>query len=148
MKDKVRRTLSLLSSIWLIFTGLIGYPSPAHALAVGNLPECKTLPNSYWTPRLAKSYARAYMNIMYKWNSSEFIALNKLWTAESNWRSEAFNKSADRHTGKHAGGIPQILGLNPKVPAPLQIERGLAYIEHRYGRPSIAWTHHRKHGWY
>jgi hypothetical protein len=148
MKQLLKRNVSIVSSLWLILSGLIGYPSKAYAIAVGNMPECKEIPNSFWTPRLAKNYARAYMDLMYNWNSSEFIALNKLWTAESNWRHNAFNKSADRNTGKHAGGIPQILGLDPKAPAPLQIERGLAYIEHRYKRPSIAWAHHRKHGWY
>jgi hypothetical protein len=148
MKQLLKRNVSIVSSLWLILSGLIGYPSSAYAIAVGSRPECREVPNSYWTPRLAKTYARAYMNIMYNWNSSEFIALNKLWTAESHWRHNAFNKSADVSTGKHAGGIPQILGLDPKAPAPLQIERGLAYIEHRYKRPSIAWAHHRKHGWY
>ena len=105
------------------------------------------LPQGYWTSRLAKSYAKVRA-ADYGWNLTEWKALNKLWTAESNWRHDAFNKSADIHTNKNAGGIPQILGLDPKAPAPLQIERGLAYIEYRYGRPSIAWAHHRKHGWY
>jgi len=41
-----------------------------------------------------------------------------------------------------------LLGLAVGTPAPEQIARGLAYIQHRYGKPSVAWAHWRKHGWY
>lgn len=105
------------------------------------------MPQDYWTPRLAKNYAKVRA-AAFGWNRSEWKALNKLWTAESNWRAEAFNKQPDLISGEHAGGIPQILGLNPETPAPLQIERGLAYISARYDKPSAAWSHHRTHGWY
>jgi hypothetical protein len=41
--------------------------------------------------------------------------------------------------GKNAGGIPQLLGLDPKIPATKQIDRGIAYIFHRYDTPCNAW---------
>jgi hypothetical protein len=148
MKDIFKKRMVFLSSLWLLVTHIFYVPSGAYAIAVADGVKCDELPNEYWTPRVAKAYARALMDIQYDWNSSEYKALNKLWTAESNWRVDAFNKSADKNTGKNAGGIPQILGLNPNSPAPYQIERGLAYISDRYGRPSIAWQHHREHGWY
>lgn len=82
----------------------------------------------------------------YGWNSSEYRALVKLWNAESHWRNNAFNKV--KVNGENAGGIPQILGLDPATPAPDQIDKGLAYIQSRYGKPSIAWAFHRKNNWY
>lgn len=65
-----------------------------------------------------------------------------LWTRESNFRPQARNK----HSG--AGGIPQILGLDPATPTHQQIERGLTYIAHRYGSPCQALRHHDRRGWY
>jgi hypothetical protein len=68
--------------------------------------------------------------------------LLRLWTRESNFRPQALNK----HSG--AGGIPQILGLDPKTPTREQIRRGLTYIAHRYDTPCRALRHHYQHGWY
>jgi hypothetical protein len=120
------------------------FPSPAYAVAVATQLEANCLDDtSLWNPRTAKAYAKALMRWDYpSWNRSEWIALDKLWTKESNWRHQADNKKST------AGGIPQILGLDPSTPAPYQIERGLAYIKHRYERPSIAWAHWRSNGWY
>ena len=128
-------------SIWSMFI-----PDHMHAEVVHKL-ECKGLDNKYWTPYMAKGYARALVK-EYGWNRSEYKALVKLWSTESHWRHNAFNYKPGNAEGEHAGGIPQILGLDPKTPAPLQIERGLAYIDHKYGKPSIAWAHHRSHNWY
>jgi hypothetical protein len=58
----------------------------------------------------------------------------------------AYNKV--KVMGKNAGGIPQILGLDPRTPAPLQIDRGMKYIIHRYGTPCMAWKFHQRKGWY
>lgn len=139
------KKLLAMSLSWLL--GLLSapfLPSPAYAVAVATQLEANCLSDtSLWNPRTAKVYARTLMNWNYpQWNRSEWIALDKLWTKESNWRQEAENKEST------AGGIPQILGLDPKTPAPYQIERGLAYIQHRYERPSIAWAHWRSKGWY
>lgn len=107
--------------------------------------RCVEIDNRHFTPHLAKLYAKSVMS-WYGWNSSEYKALVKLWTAESNWRPQAYNKiSVD---GKNAGGIPQILGLDPATPAPDQIDKGLTYIKERYGKPSVAWAFHRKNNWY
>jgi hypothetical protein len=77
-----------------------------------------------------------------EWNLSEHRALMKLWGKES-----ACNPAAD-NPNSSAFGIPQLLNLDPSTPAPLQIERGLAYIQHRYEKPSVAWSHWRSNGWY
>lgn len=96
-----------------------------------------------WTKSLSKYYAKALISAQYEtWGHSEFRALKKLWGKESAWDHTADNPKST------AFGIPQILGMKPTTPAPEQIARGLAYIEHRYGKPSVAWAHWRKHGWY
>jgi hypothetical protein len=101
------------------------------------------LPVREWVVEDSKAYAQ---DVILAWASNQYECLDKLWTRESNWRSEAYNKV--KVMGKNAGGIPQILGLDPKTPAPLQIDRGFAYIMHRYGTPCMAWKFHQRKGWY
>lgn len=108
-----------------------------------NRIEDKPLPVREWVVADSKAYAQ---DVVLAWASNQYKCLDKLWTQESNWRSEAYNKV--KVMGKNAGGIPQILGLDPRTPAPLQIDRGFAYIMHRYGTPCMAWKFHQKKGWY
>ena len=96
-----------------------------------------------WTTDDSKSYAQ---DKLYEWQYKQWICLNKLWTKESNWRPEAYNKV--KVMGKNAGGIPQLLGLDPKTPAPVQIDRGLSYIYNRYGTPCKAWEFFVKKGYH
>jgi hypothetical protein len=96
-----------------------------------------------WTVKDSKAYAK---DVLFAWEQNQYLCLEKLWTKESNWRPEAYNKQ--KVMGKHAGGIPQILGMSPNTPAPLQIDRGLAYIIYRYGTPCMAWKFHQRKGWY
>jgi hypothetical protein len=96
-----------------------------------------------WVVEDSKAYAQ---DVILAWAANQYECLDKLWTRESNWRAEAFNKI--KVMGKNAGGIPQILGLDPKTHAPLQIDRGFAYIMHRYGTPCMAWKFHQEKGWY
>ena len=140
----MKRILAGYLSWLLAFLSAPFFPTPAYAVAIATQLEANCLNDlSLWTPRTAKAYAKGLMKWNYPhWNRSEWVALEKLWTKESNWRHQADNKEST------AGGIPQILGLDPKSPAPYQIERGLAYIKHRYERPSVAWAHWRSNGWY
>jgi hypothetical protein len=122
---------------------------PENAQAVVRKIKCEQLDNKYWSMSMLKNYARVISESKYKWGRGEFKALNKLWTTESHWNLSAYNNIiGDPTDGSHAGGIPQLLGMNPDTPAPLQIERGLEYIHYRYKIPSVAWFHHRVHGWY
>jgi hypothetical protein len=105
--------------------------------------EAKPLQVREWVIEDSKAYAQ---DVILAWSSNQYKCLDKLWTRESNWRAEAYNKV--KVMGKNAGGIPQILGLDPKTPAPLQIDRGFAYIMHRYGTPCMAWKFHQQKGWY
>ena len=96
-----------------------------------------------WTVMDSKAYAQ---DQLYEWKHKQWSCLNKLWTKESNWRPNAYNKV--KVMGKNAGGIPQLLGLDPKTPAPKQIDRGLSYIYNRYHTPCKAWEFFTKKGYY
>lgn len=94
----------------------------------------------------SRSHARIVMK-GYGWASpKQWRCLNKLWTKESNWRPKAYNKV--KVDGRNAGGIPQILGLDPDTPMPIQVKRGLDYIEHRYDHPCGAWKFWQNNGYY
>lgn len=96
-----------------------------------------------WNVADSKAYAR---DTVQAWADNQYLCLVKLWHKESNWRPEAYNKV--KVMGKNAGGIPQILGMSVDTPAPMQIDRGFAYIMHRYGTPCMAWKFHQRKGWY
>ena len=96
-----------------------------------------------WTKADSKAYAN---DQLLAWQQNQYQCLVKLWTKESNWRPEAYNKQ--KIMGKNAGGIPQLLGLDPKTPATLQIDRGLSYIMYRYGTPCMAWKFFQRHNYY
>lgn len=102
------------------------------------------------TPEAAKAYAKTQMSV-FGWNKPEsWQCLIDLWTKESNWRPDAYNKQAVYQNGEklHAGGIPQILGLDPKMTVEEQIARGFIYIESRYGGPCSAWRFWLSNYWY
>ena len=102
---------------------------------------------------MAKAHAKNQLQV-YGWDKDQWGCLEQLWTAESNWRPNAKNKQAVKivREGKaikvYAGGIPQILGLNPKTTVVRQIELGLTYIQKRYSSPCKAMKFHKKHNWY
>jgi hypothetical protein len=109
-------------------------------------------PDPRLSPRASRSHARTRIAV-YGWSHKEFVCLDQLWTHESNWRSNAYNHTPVN--GKHAGGIPQILGLDPDTPTTRQIQIGLDYIKTRYGSPCAAWAHWKRKagsdlvgGWY
>lgn len=137
----MKKLLTLLTAWYLAFWSLLpGHMPPAQA----NTKEKPTeMSEFHWTPRALKLYAKQFMRMAYPdWNLSEHRALMKLWGKESAWNPAADNPNSS------AFGIPQLLDLDPATPAPQQIERGLAYIQHRYEKPSVAWSHWRSNGWY
>lgn len=96
-----------------------------------------------WTVADSKSYARIKL---YAWQKHQYECLELLWTRESNWRANAYNRQ--KVMGLNAYGIPQILGLKRGTHPTEQIDRGLEYIIHRYGTPCMAWKFHKRKGWY
>ena len=102
------------------------------------------------TPEAAQEFAKKRL-YEYGWDTpTQWQCLLSLWTKESNWRPDAYNKKAVYQDGEklHAGGIPQILGLDPDLSVETQIERGLIYIESRYSNPCTAWRFWERNFWY
>lgn len=143
---------------------LAGIPAPLGMLATSDAAvpvtmaakvAAKKTPESdtHLSPRASRSHARTRM-ALYGWSHRQFDCLDALWTRESNWRSAAYNKTPvkqwrnGRWVELHAGGIPQLLNLDPRTSSVRQIRAGMDYIAARYTNPCNAlafWT--RKH-WY
>jgi hypothetical protein len=96
-----------------------------------------------WSKTDSKAYARDQLSI---WQEEQWSCLSRLWGKESAWNPKAYNTI--RVMGKNAGGIPQLLGLDPDTPAPRQIERGLDYIYYRYGTPCEAWAFFKRNNYH
>ena len=146
MRQQVARYLSMGTSLMLSVASLIGIPVKAHALS--NQPviepekEVKLVVH-IWNKFTLKAYTKAYIKETYpKWGRNEWSALSKLWGKESGWNHKADNPTSSAY------GVAQVLKTSPDTPAPLQVAKGLEYIVHRYGLPSVAWAHWRKNGWY
>ena len=97
-----------------------------------------------------RNLARAIASDEYGWGDTQFAALDKLWTRESNWNYKAENASSGAY------GIPQSLpgskmaseGADWRTNPETQIRWGLKYIKDRYGSPVAAWNHSEAVGWY
>jgi hypothetical protein len=90
--------------------------------------------------------------LMLQWGFGleQMPCLDKMWTKESNWRTNAENATS------HSYGIPQALPADKLSkygddwrtnPVP-QIKWGLDYIKNRYGTPCGAWSFWLDHNWY
>ena len=77
------------------------------------------------------------MNYSFK----EFYCLDELLHKESRWNYKAKNPKSS------AFGLFQMLNNKEKDPIK-QIDKGLKYIEHRYGTACKALAHHKIKGWY
>jgi hypothetical protein len=137
----MKKLFALVISWSLAFWSVLLPSSPAYALAMADRIKCEN-PDAQWNKKLSKAYAKLLVIDQYGWNLSEYRALLKLWGKESAWNHWADNPESTAY------GIAQVLNTKPGTPAPLQIERGLEYIQHRYERPSIAWAHWRNNNWY
>ena len=138
------KKLFALFTVWyLAFLSMLPWHTPVVHAKPHTEPKPTEMSEFHWTPRALKLYARQFMSMAYPdWNLSEHRALMKLWGKESGWNHKAQNPRSS------AFGVPQLLKLDPATPAPRQIERGLEYIQHRYDKPSVAWSHWRSNGWY
>lgn len=126
--------LAIAGAFTLVFTlGVVAPLKPPH-----KYPQQDT-----WTPDDSKAYAYDRLGL---WRDKQMSCLKKLWGKESAWNPDAYNKI--KVMGRNAGGIPQLLGLDPKTPPTKQIDRGLDYIYHRYDTPCRAWQHFKKKGWH
>jgi len=132
------KRLLIASNIFLIF--VIVFTNQTSEVVVKYQAKVE---KPVWDTAFIKSYTLKYIVKKYpNWQFSEFAALEKLWQAESKWNPKADNKSSSAY------GIAQVLKTKHNTPAPQQVERGLAYIVHRYQLPSKAWQFHQIHNWY
>jgi hypothetical protein len=129
--------MKAITFLLLVVVALFLYDTPTSE------PQLKETVQTSWSKVDSKAYARDKLSA---WQDKQWSCLNSLWAKESAWNPKAFNSV--RVMGKHAGGIPQLLGLDPDTPAPRQIERGLDYIYYRYGTPCDAWSHWKRNGNY
>ena len=102
------------------------------------------------TPEAAKEYAKSQLSTRGWDTPKQWQCLLELWTGESNWRPSAYNKQPVYQNGKplNAGGIPQILGLDPDFSVEIQVERGFKYIASRYDTPCQANYFWDRNNWY
>lgn len=121
----------------LVVAGFFLFDTPSNAPT-----EFKGV-QSEWTKADSKAYARDQLS---EWQEEQWSCLTRLWGRESAWNPNAYNSI--KVMGKNAGGIPQLLGLDPATPPTRQIERGLAYIYYRYDTPCNAWAFFRKHNYH
>jgi len=129
--------MKAITFLLLVVVALFLYDTPTSE------PQLKETVQTAWSKVDSKAYARDKLSAR---QDKQWSCLNSLWAKESAWNPKAFNSV--RVMGKHAGGIPQLLGLDPDTPAPRQIERGLDYIYYRYGTPCEAWIFFKKNGWH
>lgn len=95
------------------------------------------------SPRMyARQYAREKVNKVFSKPNQEWKALAKLWGKESAWNWKAKNPHSSAY------GIAQVLGTPKDSTIEYQVSKGLKYIVHRYGTPTIAWSHWQSNGWY
>jgi hypothetical protein len=144
MNHQVKKYISVFTAALLSFGAFIGIPFKSYVKQIQDNPKCLDLGQPrIWTKSMSKTYAIGYIRLNYpKWGRAEERALMKLWGKESGWNHKADNPDSSAY------GIAQVLNTKPGTPAPLQIEKGLEYIAHRYDKPSIAWAHWRKNKWY
>ena len=129
--------MKTLIFLTLVLLGLFIFDNPTSE------PQLKETVQATWSKEDSKAYARDRLSV---WQQREWSCLSKLWGRESAWNPKAYNTI--KVMGKNAGGIPQLLGLDPKTPPTRQIERGLDYIYYRYGTPCNAWKFFQKNNYH
>jgi hypothetical protein len=127
---------------------LIGYQAaPSTAISSATPPQPAVGLVAYHT----NDFQLHAINLLMQRNQVEqWSCLWALWTAESNWRNKAENKSSGAY------GIAQFMpatwknvGYEKTSDGFIQVRAGLAYIDHRYaGSPCKAYAHFLAKRWY
>jgi len=127
---------------------LVGYQAaPSKAISSATPPQPAVGLVAYHT----NDYQLHAINLLMQRNQVEqWSCLWALWTAESNWRNKAENKSSGAY------GIAQFMpatwknvGYEKTSDGFIQVQAGLAYIDHRYaGSPCKAYAHFLAKRWY
>lgn len=78
------------------------------------------------------------------WGKKEIKAFKTIIYRESRWNPEALNPTTGAYgLGQLIDSKRYLKGMPYK-----QITAAVKYIHHRYGTPTKALQHHKKHGWY
>lgn len=125
------------------YSVILGVATALTVLVVAPLSDTNKKQRQEWSKDDSKTYAYDRLSA---WRDKQMSCLEKLWGKESAWNPKAYNKI--KVMGKNAGGIPQLLGLDPATPPTKQIDRGLEYIYYRYKTPCLAWLHFQRKGWH
>ena len=89
-----------------------------------------------------KIMAMRYAKAGWGWGAKQRQCAYKLFMKESK-----FDHLAKNQQGSSAFGIAQMLNETSKEPV-IQVLHAYRYIEHRYGTPCNAWSHHQRRNWY
>lgn len=93
-------------------------------------------------PDVSRSYVRTRAINDKGWDGNQWSCLEVIIQRESEWKANASNPNSSAY------GLFQMLKTPKKSSVKQQTNRGLRYIEHRYGNPCTALEHHYKKGWY
>jgi hypothetical protein len=118
---------------------LIPFGTPAEAEAP-HKPIELTLTAEQIALQNPRKYAQNQFG-KFNWSDEQMSCLGKLWGKESGWNHLADNPHST------AFGVAQMLGEDSLLIS-VQIDRGLRYVEHRYGSPCVAWQFWQRNKWY
>lgn len=126
-------------------TSVVSYPAVAQAPSLKIIEDRAPKKIAPKTLAQLQEYGKKLARQKIKkvgWNHTEWKALLRLWTRESQWNPHSKNKHSSAY------GVPQILKMPVGTPIEEQIDLGIKYIIHRYKTPSRALKFHLRHGWY
>ena len=141
------RGVKTVAASAFVFGLLIGYTAAPSKATSAEPPQPAVGLVAYHT----NDYQLHAINLLMQRNQAEqWSCLWALWTAESNWRNKAENKSSGAY------GIAQFMpatwknvGYEKTSDGFIQVRAGLAYIDHRYaGSPCKAYAHFLAKRWY
>jgi len=141
------RGVKTVAASAFVFGLLIGYTAAPTKATSAEPPQPAVGLVAYHT----NDFQLHAINLLMQRNQVEqWSCLWALWTAESNWRNKAENKSSGAY------GIAQFMpatwknvGYEKTSDGYIQVEAGLAYLDHRYaGSPCKAYAHFLAKRWY
>jgi SLT domain-containing protein len=104
--------------------------------------EFKTSRSRKAKVKILKQYTKYIAMRDYNYTEKQYHKLVAIWTQESQWNWKAQNPHS------RAYGIPQIQWTEPILNPFVQILKGLAYVQDRYGNADQAYAFKLRNGWY
>jgi hypothetical protein len=143
--------VKVVATVAFILGLLVGYQAAPTATATSTTASQPPQPAVGLVAYHTNNYQLHAINLLMQRDQVEqWSCLWALWTAESNWRNKAENKSSGAY------GIAQFMpatwknvGYEKTSDGYIQVEAGLAYLDHRYaGSPCKAYAHFLAKRWY